>query len=979
MQEGAPWTDLVVVVSPLDGHLYLQERDNPDTLRVWSGGEWSVDGAAISESWPVRRDLMYDLEDGRLSVVGGTGGRRRFSYDEQGQLTAVHWPDGQRILVSYDPEGRVAQIQGPGTLQWGYQWQDDVLRVTDSLGRQNIIERRSNRGTVQLSVQDPLGRLVRSVYTEAGGLEHVEDARGLRISIDRRDNIRRIDDGLSRSWVMQMGVRGEVKRLEMPGGGSWEWGRDSRGWLERLTDPSGRVTRWERDGDGHVIVEHRSGRVTRYNRDTQGRVTAIRTPAGGTIRLLRDRDGYITAITDPLGNRYSIERYAGGLPMRILDPGGGMWSFGVDLQGRPDLLTDPRDHTLFVQRGPTGHIAEVQDSHAGTTNIQRSLSGALTGIQTQDGRRWMLGYDPVGRVTGIQRPDGVSLKIYRDILGEIVGIEDRAMWSISRDGAGRPTAAGPLTWRWGSAGLTGVAQGSQQWWLGRDAAGRLEEVRVGPLWYRFSRDFQGNVISWEGAEGTLTVTRGLSGSVVAANTTPEMTLTRNPSDQLERLAVGEKVWRWLRDAVGHTLRVVGPSGAALGFVRDEAGRITLSRLPSGAMLLRRWMTSSVLERIEREDGQPIREQLTAFDAQWRIAQLHGTEHPRQEWQYDEQGRLQRIQTELGVVYTDDGESRFGPGEAMVLLDEFGRLMEAQPADTLPSWGISNAHLSAFWDDNGVLTELVGDQGVIRLVHDELGRLQEVVDVDNGSWNLQYDILGRLSAVHPPNEPEIPLTWSPHGTLLSIGARDVVDGREGGALLWSDSEGVGETLWMQGGFVWSQGHESVWPRIDPDGQLQLFDGGPIITQWGALEPITQQPTVTAPPLPWVRDGHRLAALWPHALMPSTPWHDPLQLFVELGALSVDADTGWSHCPQSAVSMDTRWPQHEVHPPFGPSPGDLPFVEDPFTLALLCAVLPGGTPLGVETFWDALFGEEAERLDVPDALVRLPADGIRLGDF
>lgn len=957
---GAPWTDLVAVVSPVDGQLSVQERDHPEILRVWDGAGWTVDGARISETWPDHEQLAYTLVDGRLRAVAGANGQQRFAYDPEGRLVRIRWPDGSQLRAEYADDGRVKRLTGPGISRWTFEWRPDGLRATDALGRV-LVARVSEDGSVE--VQDALGRTARSTADRS----RIEDPRGLSVSWEHRERISLLRDSLARTWTLRRDERGELARLEVPGGGSWAWEYDKLGLMSRVTDPSGRAVRWEYDRAGRVTAEVRGGTVTRYIRDEAGRVVQIASPSGAVLRLSRDAGGYVVAITTPSGNEYAIERFAGGLPLRITDPAGGRWTFGLDLLGRPDLVEDPTGRTTAVTRNTLGRVDRIADSRFGVTLLKRGLAGELNAIEEPGGLQWGLVRDSLGRVMAVQLPDGRTVRLGRDILGEITSISDGAPITVGRDGAGRPVVAGGLSWQWSGGG---VLQGVQSPLLDlrflRDLSGRLEGIEAGggALWLRLTRDFSGRIVRWEGAEGVITVRRDLNGAIVEREGAGDLRLSRGPDGAVEKLVAEPGTWRWLRDAAGRVLRQLGPHELALGLVRDDAGRITLSRLSTGVLLHRRFVEASVLEHMEDFDGNALSEQLTALDRGGRIVEQQVLDGERIRRSYTPDGRLASIASAEGLVFTRTPEGSFGPGEAMTLNDGQGWLMEARPRAGVAAWGVAEGLLSAFWSEQGALEELVGERGMVRLQHDDFGRLSVVSDPSRGDWALSYDVRGRLRAVTPPDGETVPLLWSPEGDLLAIGERALVVSLPGGAQLWGTESGHGGALWMQGAAPFYR-HGSLgqgWPRLTSSGQLALFEGGPLIDGHGAVEPLSGQPTVQPPPTPWAPGARGSAALRPDALMPTSLWHQPLQLMDALGGLASSlSDEGWTRCPAGGDAAG--WPDPAVVPPLGPAPGDLPLRDDPFTVALICALLPGGEAPGPGLMREILLHEESERIDVP----------------
>ena len=88
----------VVVVGPLNGQLWVEERLSSGAVRVWSG-QWRIDGEPLTEEQSVSG---HRFDDGRLiSAPGAHGASETYGYDDAGRLDKNLqrglWQRGTRI------------------------------------------------------------------------------------------------------------------------------------------------------------------------------------------------------------------------------------------------------------------------------------------------------------------------------------------------------------------------------------------------------------------------------------------------------------------------------------------------------------------------------------------------------------------------------------------------------------------------------------------------------------------------------------------------------------------------------------------------------------------------------------------------------------------------------------------------------------------------------------------------------------------
>ena len=962
-----------VVVDPGTGALWVEERLSSGSRRTWERGAWYLDGEAMTAA---REVSGHRWEETRLvSAPGAHGARVTFRYDKKGRLVGIGWPNGAALKVGYSDAGRVASLSGPGPGLWRLNWEKG-LSVRDPLGRSLTVQTEEGDGRRTVTVRDALGRTVRSRYEAIPGgewrLAGWQDPRGLHARISHGDGKLEVKDAAGRAWRVRLDDKKRVVQVTQPAGQRWVWHRDDLGRVKRQDDPAGRITRWERDDAGRVVGVVRGGHHTRYRRDDAGRVVAVVASSGGTTELVRDERGRITSIRDAAGNPVFFERHDNGWPSSILGRTGGKWEVGLDLLGRPSLFVDPSGQERKLKRDAVGQLNQLEHPVYGKIKLVYSQDGHLTRVVDAKERALSLSWDGGGRLVGVDAP-GQVLKIRRDPAGDVVAIgrgEEEVI--IQRDPTGLPLRAGNVQWiRDLSGRVSGMRRPGLDLRLDRDPAGLLRGLRAGTWELDIHRDGVGWPVGWTGTDGTLDITRDGSGRITREAGERTLRVRRGGRGQVDRVLGDVGEWRWLRDGAGRVLRVHGGEHANVGFNRDDSGRVSLVRLPGGALVRRKHLPDGVAEVVVDSGGSMIDARTVRWDLDGRLGSVTNQAGQGWVWRRDAAGRV------LGVDVNDGGgswsftdKSVTGPAGEFMLVDGEGRISEVQLPETVGIWGQKTARVGIHRTEHGPIQDLTGDEGQTSVQHDTLGRLKSVRLPDGRAWTLRYDVRGRPGTVVDPAGGEHELVWQPaverptgldllavvgpKGTVRMVrgpGGSGIVIGKESVELVMTAER---EPAWR---FVGRGAPESLsaspqglgsgaYPRwIGPGGLIPFFPGGPLLSGIRAIEPVSGGRTDGARRWKWAVAKVRADGTedrWdPGVWDPESPWARPLQLLRAMGELAAVDEGSWWMPPAGPVGVS--WLPRSLDgaaPPLGRAPQALPLSEmDPITSAWLAQVLTG----------------------------------------
>ena len=966
----------VVTVDPVTGALWVEEDDAPGVRRVWDGRRWTVDGGGVDAAWPRRAGFTLELDPaGALTrSTSSSGLDRRYRYDASGRLTGIRWADGGRLDVRYDDAGRVVETRGPGVevarLTWGKELRIDRTPGGPLRVRPLDAGVRGGRG---VEVADGAGRIARTWYDTEAGRERVvawEGPRGARTTIDRDGDRLTILAG-GRSWILHTDADDRPTELTMPSGGTWSWTWSESGAAIGSRDPTGRVERWSRDASGRVIAIARGGREMRVVRDPAGRISAIVSANGASTQMTRDPAGRVVEIVDAAGNSVTVNRGSSGAIEGVVGRTDGQWSLTTDALGRVASIIDPTRHELEVKRDSAGRVTALASSHYGVTRLGRGADGGITRVESPDGRVTGVIRDAHGQVRALARPDGSRLSLERDAAGDLrwaaVG---RAGVEVERGPLGLATRAGAVRWRRDANGwVSHVVAPGMDLALERDLAGRLWGARAGSWVVGVQHDAAGLPIAWRGSDGDLLVQRDANGEVVIElREQRELRVLRDPRGFVHRLTLGDRIWRITRDAGGRPLTLVGPQGLKAGIDWDSAGRPTLLRYPGGTLQRIRYERDVEHMEVDGPGGEPLLRRSMALGPDGWPRWSQEDEAERSAWRYDPAGQLVTIEQTPEQTWSWAPGLVEGPRGQVQVIDPKGNLTEARVNAELPAWGVADRLFSAFRDLDGTLTGVTGDLGLADVTHDPLGRLTEVVAAGQ-RWRLEWDPLGRLSALVDPTGAARAIRWSPDG---AGGSRDLL--LVGDDQPWLPGGPSAVAVLTPGGpdAIVHVGGDPRWvvdsagqtlelrhtPMGLPDsggarlagagGSLQVFAGGPLLVGDTALDPVGGQPTSGRTAWSWEASSPRgpvgRAHLDPDGWAPRGLWHDPARLLEAMGEIQPVVSTPWRQLP--AADRAFPWLPATLEgppPPLGPPRWSVPLEDESIVEDLILAMLPGAGPI------------------------------------
>ncbi|KAB4290558.1 RHS repeat protein, partial [Bacteroides thetaiotaomicron] len=395
------------------------------------------------------------------------GGVTGYSYDNDGNLTGVTYPDGSGEMYIYDDKGRLGiHVDREG---------NKTVRLYD-MERPHLVSRFIDRdGGVTEFTYDSHGQPVgvgkgdrRSDLSYDGSLNLVswhEDGRLLGgWKHDARGRLIERSSPGSRTEFYVYDALDRLRRIDARDGNVIHLGYDSYDSITEARDAR-RHVRMGYNSVGSMTWREEAGNRVSFRYDGMDRLREVVNEAGAGYVFRRDLAGNISSEKDYGGIERIYHRDGCGRVTRIVRPGGRSTAYTYDTMGRV-LTAEYHDGTkeeygydrnglmatadngearMVFERDPMGRVTKETmglpggDKFMGVMSVESEYNayGERTRVGSSLGADTELSYDRLGLVGGIKatvrKPEADEASAYGDSGGDVRPWES----TIGRDDAGR--------------------------------------------------------------------------------------------------------------------------------------------------------------------------------------------------------------------------------------------------------------------------------------------------------------------------------------------------------------------------------------------------------------------------------------------------------------------------------------------------------------------------------------------------------------
>ncbi|MHC8376143.1 RHS repeat-associated core domain-containing protein [Pseudomonas sp. MDT1-16] len=663
----------------------------------------------------------------------------------------------------------------------------------------------------------------RFYHFQNGRLTTISDAydNRLRITRDRQDRIKRLDNGAGRALLLRYdrshlaAVDYQVFIPAQTLDEAWKteltlvsYRYDERSQLIEATNAANESERYDYD-EQHVILQRqlaggasffwaweRSGKAARcirhwasfsqmdarYVWDDQGSVTVQNIDGSEEVYVHDDRARLVRKVELDGGEHLKAYDDKGRL-IAEQDPLGAVTEYHYDEVGRLVALIPPEDEpTAYEYRNGFLH-ARYRGKAVWT--YQRNAQGAITEATDPDGHVSHYHYDKKGQLLSIRYPDNSRHVFVWSALGQLLeetlpgGGQRRFSYDVMGRQITRQDEHGAVTqYQWDAVGRliqttfpTGASRAFSYNAYGKITAERDELGRVTRYEYvddlhlvsrRINVDGTQLKYRYDNAQLLLTEIENESGEKYQLDYTANGLIRQETGFDGQRTA-------YAYDLNGHLLEKTefgdDDSQLVTAYQRDSAGRLLVKTLPDGIKVEYRYDSLGRLISVDDGHDHPLEFE---YDQQDRLI----TEH--QGWGtlrygYDACGQLNRLRLPDGSKL----DYHHAKGGALTAIDLNGaRLTSHQFAFGREQQRQQGLLLSEYaYDDQGRLKAHAvshQQQALYRrdYAYSANGNLDSIADTRHGQRSYQYDPLNQLTRVrHTRDDPPENFAHDPAGNLL----------------------------------------------------------------------------------------------------------------------------------------------------------------------------------------------------------------------
>ncbi|KJZ62593.1 RHS repeat-associated core domain-containing protein [Pseudomonas fluorescens] len=682
------------------------------------------------------------------------------------------------IFLGDQPEELILAQAGDETLFYHFQngcltaisdGYDNRLRITRD--RQDRIKRLDNGAGRALLLRYDCSHLVAVEYQRFQPADTFDEAWHTEQTLvtyhyDERDQLIEATNAAGESECYDYDDQHVILQRQLTGGASffWEWERSGKAarCVRHWASFSQMDARYVWDDEGSVTVQNIDGSEEVYVHDDRARLVRKVELDGGEHLKAYDDNGRLIAEQDPLGAvteyRYDeIGRLVALIPSED-EPTTYEYRHGF-------LHARFRGKALWkYQRNAQGDITEATDPDGHVTHYHYDEKGQLLSIRYPDTSRQVFVWNALGQLLEETLPDGGQRRFSYDALGRQITRQDEhgAVTQYQWDAVGRLIQ---------TTLPTGASRAFSYNAYGKITAERNEQGRVTHYEYvddlhlvsrRINADGTQLKYRYDNAQLLLTEIENESGEKYLLDYTPNGLIRQETGFDGQRTA-------YAYDLNGQLLEKTefGEDGSQLvtAYQRDSAGRLLVKTLPDGIKVEYRYDRLGRLVSVDDGHDHPLEFE---YDQQDRLI----TEH--QGWGslrygYDACGQLNRLR----LPDNSKLDYHHAKGGALTAIDlngarltthqfTFGREQQRQQGQLLSEYA---------YDDQGRLKAHAVSQQQQALYRRDYaysanGNLDSIADTRHGQRSYQYDPLNRLTRVrHTRDDPPESFAHDPAGNLL----------------------------------------------------------------------------------------------------------------------------------------------------------------------------------------------------------------------
>jgi RHS repeat-associated protein len=388
-----------------------------------------------------------------IEITSPDGGKTRYEYDSVFNPVKITDPLGQVFTYNYDALGNLISTIDPlnNGANMGYDPQSNKITwIRDSLGKTTSFSYNSQGKLLSISYPDGSiesntynrnnlltgsltadGKATSYMYGTRGELTALKNPLGYetKFAFTPAGDISSITDALGRITAYQHDISGNLIKTTFPDGTIEGYKYDTAGRLVDFTDRAGQSRSFSYDSNGFLQSEmYSSGKTLQLSYDKLGILSSV-TQSGATNRLE-------AAYEHDMSNRLTLVKLPGITSSKSYDV-----SYEYDTIGNRKLMSYPDGYSLKYEYDTSNRLTKISDTNnaliasytydaAGRQTAKTLGNGIYTTYSFDDLNRLtkLSTYDPVGKIqsqfdytrnsagllTSVKTLDGLTTYAYDD-------------------------------------------------------------------------------------------------------------------------------------------------------------------------------------------------------------------------------------------------------------------------------------------------------------------------------------------------------------------------------------------------------------------------------------------------------------------------------------------------------------------------------------------------------------------------------------
>ncbi|MFH2049758.1 MAG: RHS repeat-associated core domain-containing protein [bacterium] len=346
---------------------------------------------SITDSTGRITTFSYDLSN-YLTAITDPGGNT-YQFDITGNtLNSVTNPDGGQWLYTYNPNGLFLSKADPegNAVTYTYDSKGRALTTTDAEGRVRSITYPTEEGDVKTSLFTDKDGSVRQITYE------VQTGNRLGVTSPLGDSTSKTYDD-NRNPLSATDEAGRTTTYTY----------DTNGNRTSVTDPLGQTTTYTYNGFGQATsIADVEGKTTNYVYDVNGNLTSMTDQAGNTIQYQYDSAGKLTSSTNPLLQIMTIIYDVNGNIESVTDYSGAVTTFTYDALGNRASQTDALGNTTTFIYDFRSNMVSMTDALGNVTTFTYDYNGNRTSQTDANGNVTNFDFNSQDQVIEVEDPLG---------------------------------------------------------------------------------------------------------------------------------------------------------------------------------------------------------------------------------------------------------------------------------------------------------------------------------------------------------------------------------------------------------------------------------------------------------------------------------------------------------------------------------------------------------------------------------------------